>query len=163
MGILVERGRGGLEQSFSAAYEWYTKAANQGDAEAQCALGKILRTGRGSVSADYSMAREWYHRAAEQGLAKAQFNLGGMLCNGIGGPEDCAGALVWFRRAAQQGYPGATKHIQAIERTTMLASMPPIDTNAPAQEDPPPPPPPLSPPTPLPTTVALETKRSVEL
>ena len=53
------------------------EAAEQGDAEAQRALGLMYDNGRG-VPQDYVEAIVWYRRAAEQGDAGAQLFLGNM-------------------------------------------------------------------------------------
>lgn len=96
----------------------YTAAAEQGDSEAQAALGKCCRLGRG-VALDLEAAAGWYHKAASSGHAKAQFNLGGMLCNGsIPGSEgrrDHQLGLKWLRRAAAQGHADAARHAKVIE------------------------------------------------
>lgn len=55
---------------------WYQKAANQGHAYAQNALGFMYlygRYGRG-VRQDDAVATTWYHKAADQGNADAQFS-----------------------------------------------------------------------------------------
>ena len=51
--------------------ETLRKAAEQGDADAQTALGMRYYTGDG-VPKDYAEAVKWYHKAAEQGHAIAQ-------------------------------------------------------------------------------------------
>jgi TPR repeat protein len=56
--------------------EWESKA-NQGDAEAQSALGHSYKNGFG-VKQDYFKAVNWFQKAANQGDAKAQFFLGFM-------------------------------------------------------------------------------------
>jgi TPR repeat protein len=47
--------------------KWLRKAAEQGYAQAQCALGKRYASGRG-VRASFEEAEKWLRRAAEQGL-----------------------------------------------------------------------------------------------
>ena len=41
--------------------------------------------------------------SAEAGEAAAQLILGGMYVTGVGVPQDDAEAVVWYRRAAEQG------------------------------------------------------------
>ena len=55
-----------MEQDKSKAVEWYAKAAEQGDADAQDNLGSCYENGDG-VSQDKRKAVEWYIKAAEQG------------------------------------------------------------------------------------------------
>jgi TPR repeat protein len=52
-----------------------TKAADQGDTEAQCCVAKLYMNGLGVVKSDLEAAR-WHKKAAEQGRADAQHNLG---------------------------------------------------------------------------------------
>ncbi|MCD8237521.1 MAG: sel1 repeat family protein, partial [Prevotellaceae bacterium] len=56
---------------YSKAAEWYAKAAEQGNAKAQNALGVCYEKGQGVVQ-DFIKAAEWYAKAAEQGDADAQ-------------------------------------------------------------------------------------------
>lgn len=62
-------------KSYTAAFKWYSKAANQGHAEAEYSLGFMYRNGEG-VAQNYSQALKWYTRAAKQGYIRAQYNLG---------------------------------------------------------------------------------------
>jgi len=58
----------------SKGAEWYRKAADQGDQEAQYYLGVCYADGRG-VPKDLSKAAEWWRKAADQGDGRAQNNL----------------------------------------------------------------------------------------
>jgi hypothetical protein len=80
--------------------------AEQGDAEAQFALGLKYGNSQGA-SQDFGQAAHWYRKAAEQNHSLAQFNLGVMLAKGQGVPQDDAEAVIWIRRAAEQGDAGA--------------------------------------------------------
>jgi TPR repeat protein len=55
----------------SAAVEWWTRAAEAGDAEAQLRLGDAYATGRG-VERDIEAARMWYERALERRHPRAR-------------------------------------------------------------------------------------------
>jgi hypothetical protein len=61
----------GVPENLAKAVEWYSKAAEQGDVDAQYKLGQMYYYGDG-VGADFSKAVEWYTRAAEQGHEKAK-------------------------------------------------------------------------------------------
>ena len=80
--------------------------AEQGDADAQAALGLMYAYGAG-VPEDHSEAVHWFRLAAEQGVATAQFNLGVSYSTGRGVPEDDREAMRWYRLAAEQGYADA--------------------------------------------------------
>ncbi len=85
----------------TALREW-RPLANQGDADAQTALGIMYGKGRG-VPQDYAKALKWYRKAAAQGDGGAQSNLGALYYYGRGVPQDYAGAAKWYRKAANQG------------------------------------------------------------
>src|SRR5512135_1675349 len=72
-----------------------TKAANEGNALAQTALGFMYYKGRG-VSQDYSQAMRWLRKAADQGWHGAQLLLGQMCEQGKGGPQNYAAAYKWY-------------------------------------------------------------------
>ena len=60
----------GVEVDYEKAAEWFTKAAEQGHAEAQYNLGFCYENGKG-VPQDNEKAVEWYEKAAEQGYDDA--------------------------------------------------------------------------------------------
>jgi TPR repeat protein len=81
--------------------------AEQGDAAAQCELGRRYSDGQG-VQQDDAQAAAWYRRSAEQGFARGQVFLGIEYLGGAGGvPQDDTQAAAWFRAAAEQGDEGA--------------------------------------------------------
>jgi len=92
-----------VREAFAKAAEWYTKAAEQGHAAAQCVLGMMYFRGRCCFPQDTKKALEWLEKAAEQGYADAQYNLGNAYKDGEGVTKDTAKAAEWFRRAAEQG------------------------------------------------------------
>jgi hypothetical protein len=53
----------GVPQDYAAAMTWYRKAADQGDAHAQFALGRMYGQGQG-VPQDYVQAHKWVDLAA---------------------------------------------------------------------------------------------------
>jgi uncharacterized protein len=101
-----------------AAIGWYKKAADQGDASAQVALGDIFadpKLGR----LDYSQAVDWYRKAADQGQSAGEFGLGTRYLLGQGVPQDLDEARRWLTPAANLGHPYAqlslAKMLQAGE------------------------------------------------
>lgn len=84
----------------------YSKAAKQGDADAQFQLGEMYRDGRG-VPRDYAAAIAWYRKAAQQGNVDGQFGLGSMYKWGFGVPKDDHEGVAWYRKAAEQGHAKA--------------------------------------------------------
>ena len=72
-------------------HDWYRKAADQGDANAQTNLGYLYANGQG-VAQDFAQAMTWYRKAADQGNAIAQNNIGDLYANGQGVAQDFAQA-----------------------------------------------------------------------
>ena len=56
----------GVDVNYKKAIEWYEKAAEQGDAQAQYNLGSMYYNGQG-VDVNYKKAFEWFEKAAKQG------------------------------------------------------------------------------------------------
>lgn len=92
----------GVEQDYIKAAEWFRKAAEQGDTEAQEYLGGMYYHGKG-VEQDYVKAAEWYEKAAEQGNDGAQRQLGYMYVKAQGVEQDYVKAAEWYEKAAEQG------------------------------------------------------------
>jgi len=100
-------------QHYTQAVFWFRKAAEQGDADAQDALGNLYYDGHGPLSMQlfmhvfvhgrYAQAALWYRKAAEQGDADAEYSLGMMYEDGWGVPQDDTQAAAWLRKAAEQG------------------------------------------------------------
>jgi TPR repeat protein len=88
------------------ALKWYRRAADQGYAKAQYALGLDYYGGSG-VPKDAAEAAKWFRKAAEQGYAMAQSYLGWCYAAGEGVPKDAAEGVKWYRRAAEQGFAEA--------------------------------------------------------
>ena len=80
--------------------------AEQGDVDAQIALGKIYLNGK-EVPQNYAEAEKWYRLAAEKGHISAQLVLGGLHYAGEGVLQNHAEAFKLYRCAAEQGESGA--------------------------------------------------------
>lgn len=76
--------------------------AEQGNAEAQVALGLRYKHGMG-VPQDSEAALNWFLRASLQGNTLAQSRLGLMYRDGLGVARNYAEAAKWFRKSAEQG------------------------------------------------------------
>src|ERR1700677_3582008 len=55
----------GVDQDDTIAADWYRKAAETGNIDAETRLAECYRDGRG-VTRDMAQAAEWYRKAAEQ-------------------------------------------------------------------------------------------------
>ena len=101
-GKLNNRKRNKRQKDVESA-TWLSEAAQLGDANAQCTLGKAYDDGQG-VPQNYAEAVKWFSKAAEKGNAEAQYNLGLAHANGFGIPQNHTEALRWYRKAAEQGF-----------------------------------------------------------
>ena len=124
---LYENGTG-VSQNDSEALEWYRKAAEKGNAEAQLELGKRYFDGR-SVSVNASEAVEWYRKAADKGNTEAQLELGDRYFEGRGVEQKYSTAAEWYRKAAEQGIARAQYQLglmysqgQGVERNYVEAA-----------------------------------------
>lgn len=76
----------GVIKSYSEAAEWFRKAAEERNAEAQYNMATLYENGYG-VPKDYLQAVEWYIKAAEQGHPVAQKNVRLLLKDGQFGQQ----------------------------------------------------------------------------
>jgi TPR repeat protein len=98
----------GVPQDDAQAVEWYRKAADQGNADAQFFLASCYDAGAG-VPRDYAQGAKWWRKAAEQGNAAAQKNLGWKYLRGVGVPQDYVLAHIWLNLAASRGVEEAVR------------------------------------------------------
>ncbi len=94
----------GVTENPSLAMEWYRKAADQGYADAQYALGgKLFIRFLQSDSRNSESVVEWFRKAAEQGHANAQCALGFIYKKGLGVVANPELSMMWYQKAADQG------------------------------------------------------------
>jgi TPR repeat protein len=105
--------QGGKDEK--GALAWYRKAADQGYAPAQYALGRLYNEGRGTDNnkKNYPAANEWLEKAAGQGLRDAQFQLGYNYLLDHGRKDLQEGADL-MRQAAGQGHPEAQYYLGVL-------------------------------------------------
>ena len=94
------------KKDYASAVEFYTKAANAGNAASMNSLGVCYGFGKG-VEKDSSLSLDWYTKAAENDYANAMLNLGLMYQNGWGIESDMSKALYWYEKAAERNIPRA--------------------------------------------------------
>jgi uncharacterized protein len=111
--------RGGYDayakKNYRTAYDEFKPLAEQGDSDAQHALGGLYRYGRG-VLKDYKQAVKWFRKAAEQGDASAQYQLGAMYITGQGVLKDLSKAKYWIKKAYENPntHPATTKAAEEV-------------------------------------------------
>ena len=113
----------GVSTDYFKAFEWYQKAAIQGQVSAQYKLGLMYSLGRG-VDKDETKSVAWYEKAANHGSADAQFKLGSNIRYILGGDvskEDAAKSEAWLLKAATQGHAGAQHYLGLLRSTTDAA------------------------------------------
>ncbi len=98
----IKRVKGKLQEVQAAAFEVWTKNAEQGDSEAIYNLGYLYLHGDG-VAKDCEKAIELLEKSANQGNAEAQCSLGYIYIDGDGVPKDFTKAFEWLMKAAKQG------------------------------------------------------------
>ncbi len=91
-----------LEEQLHARLE----RAEQGDVQAQYAVGDMYFKGRGTL-VDLEKARIWLERAASKGHRKAEFRLGYMYLKGRGVVQDDDRAFRLIKASAQKRYAPA--------------------------------------------------------
>lgn len=102
------------------AVKYWTKAANNGNAEAQYNLGICYSQGDG-VAMNKQTAFYWYQKAANNGHSSAQYNLGCCYYDGKGCTQDRSKARQWWQKAANQGDPDAQQAL-GMSRKSAIAS-----------------------------------------
>ena len=88
--------------SLPAAVEAKKILAEQGDVDAQYALGTMYHGGMPEVDLrkNYPEALRWFKMAATQGDKNAEYYVGYMYFTGEGVTQDYTAAASWFQRAA---------------------------------------------------------------
>ena len=102
LGLIFMCGLYGTEKDAKKAEEWLTRAAESGNASAECSLGTRYAEGAFGA-ADRQKAVYWWNRAAEHGDVDAMYNLGTAYLSEIGVMANPHIAFDWFKKAADQG------------------------------------------------------------
>ncbi|WP_075261538.1 SEL1-like repeat protein [Candidatus Odyssella acanthamoebae] len=101
--------------NYKKAIEWYTRAIDQGNANAQNNLGYMYQHGQG-VTQDFGTAKELFTLAANQGNSVARNNLGFMYGQGQGMTQDFDKAKELLTLAADQGNANAQNNLGYMYR-----------------------------------------------
>jgi TPR repeat protein len=123
----------GVEKNYAEAIRWFKKSAENGNVVAMENIGYMYEIGNG-VQQDYEEARNWYQKALDAGSENAAEYLASMdepgsgefieglkyydyYDEGIWGEEDCAKAMRWFKKSAENGNTEAMRAIGTIYST----------------------------------------------
>lgn len=90
----------GLEMNPPRAATWYIKAAEQGFADAQCALGNAYLYADG-VMINATKARGWFEKCLDQGNPEAYYGLGRIYMTGAGVPVNHERAFELFSKGVE--------------------------------------------------------------
>jgi TPR repeat protein len=111
LGILYDNGCG-VPKDEAQAFVWYSKAADQGNAEAEYRLGQAYVQGANNLPRDRLQGLALMIRAGEHGHATSLRSIGDFYRNGLFGfPKDDAEAIAWYRKAADLGSDTAEGHL----------------------------------------------------
>jgi TPR repeat protein len=91
----------GVTSDEAVARQWYRRAAEQGEADAQFTLGNLYYGGLG-VPQDYAEAAKWFRQAADRGHARAQHQLSLMYQHGYGVRRNLVLAHMWMNLAVSR-------------------------------------------------------------
>jgi TPR repeat protein len=72
LGVMYEKGQGGLPKDDAQAVSWYRKAADAGEGSGMAYLGDMYENGRGGLPKDNAQAVSLYRMAADAGNTYAQ-------------------------------------------------------------------------------------------
>ena len=122
-----DKGVPGGKADKAKAAEWYLKAAQKGQADAQNNLGLLYKNGEG-VPRDFNKAMEWFVKSANQGNKYGQFNAGRALYNyldSLGGIDEADikshadslnSAVKYLRLARDNGMKDAQDYIDRCRK-----------------------------------------------
>jgi TPR repeat protein len=85
--------------------------ANNGNVDAQVALGTVYANGICGTDADMGKALYWWKTAANQGSVKAQMALGYRYGTGFGVGQNFTEAYHWLKMIDDQGDPSGAEQI----------------------------------------------------
>jgi uncharacterized protein len=117
---------------YAKGFDWFGRAASQGNAAAQATLGWMYADGHEGVQQDFAQAVNWFGKAANQGNAYAEANLAVLYADGDGAPQDYTRALMWSTLALAGAEDGETRGL-AIKVRDALADKITTDQIAEAQ------------------------------
>ncbi|VUC33196.1 unnamed protein product [Clonostachys rosea] len=117
LGCAFEYGLMGCRIDPRLSIMWYSKAAQQGEHQAELALSGWYLTGsEGVLGQSDTEAYLWARKAAIAGLAKAEYAMGYFTEVGIGIAANLEDAKRWYWRAAAQDFPKARERLEELKR-----------------------------------------------
>jgi TPR repeat protein len=112
IGVQFENGLG-ISRNVPEAIEWYTRAAEADDSDAQYALGRLYEAGI-DVPRDVGRGVEFFNAAALAGDVRAQYRLALAYERGVAVPRDRTLALKWLILALADRGPMSDQDAQLL-------------------------------------------------
>jgi hypothetical protein len=120
LGLRYEESGRRHSPDYQEAMQWFQRAADQGNAEAQARIGMMYHFGRG-VARDDAEAARWYLLAANGGYAWAQLQLSDMYQRGVGVPRSHEESRKWLKLYQAQRPDRTTPRLQGFFALALLA------------------------------------------
>lgn len=92
----------GVTKNLRESFDWYLKAAERGDVEAEGIVALCYRDGRGIEKDDGEMVK-WLRKSVSHSCSATEFILGQCYETGRGVAKDEKIALEWYKKAASHG------------------------------------------------------------
>ena len=112
IGKIYAKGLLDVPSDAKKAFEWYSKAAEQGNADAQLELA-FMYDGWSSFNENKAKAFEWGNKAANQGHVYAQVYLG-LMYEAEENILSYKKAFEWYSKAAEQGDADGQYHLSRM-------------------------------------------------
>jgi hypothetical protein len=116
VGRMYVIGGNGVYRDAHEAVKWFTKAAEQGNADGEYGVGVMYQLGRGGPQ-DTSSAIRWFELAAKQGKVEAQFQLARIYDASEGPTKNPAMAAKYYQQAAAKDQPTAEMRLAQMYET----------------------------------------------
>lgn len=110
--LLFQKGEG-VPKDDAKAVAWFSKAAEQGNADAEGNLGALYFLGSGGLPKNAPLAVSWMRKSAEHGNVTMQDGVGSYYSAAslMGGTTDPAQAIYWWSKAAENGYAPSMRRL----------------------------------------------------
>ena len=116
LALMYDQGDG-VAKDWRQAYNWYARAAAQGEPESLNQVGLFYELAEG-VGENWDLAAELWKASAEQGWLKGQYSYGRAFQFGLGVPQNRQMAIAWYQKAAAQGDPGGAHWVRWLSDPT---------------------------------------------
>lgn len=103
-----------MPQDMVESVKWDKRSAEQGNADAQYALGCRYANGEGGLAKDLAAAIRWWRKASDQGVLDADCRIAECYAEGNGVSRNGYMAAAYFKMAADKGHSYAQYSLGAM-------------------------------------------------